>query len=113
MKKEETTVTWKIAFTKEEIGLMRVALMYTSFEPNQHWQASLYYPAKEDELTSMLTFNEFKKSFKENEKWVEEITDCELELWTEQKALLLKRLDEFKFAVWDLENKFAIIEKLK
>lgn len=113
MTTEKPSVSWAIAFKKEEIALMRTTLIFESLTPWMGWQPQQFMPAKEDELVALNTFKEFKKSFKKDDKWNEIITDCELEFGTEQKALLIKRVESFKVWVWDLETKYSILEKLK
>ena len=107
-KTPEVSVTWKIKFTKEEMNLIRVVLMFATWVVNEQWMMDPYTPEKDDELTSMLTFKETKKCIKD---W--KVIAGELELWTEQKALIIKRFDTMKLAVWELETKFELLEKLK
>ena len=112
-KKEKLSVSWEILFKKQEIWLMRWVLLYTSFVPNEHWELASFYPSKEDELVAMNTFKEFKKAFKEGKDGRSLIEDHKLLFWTDQKALIIRRLNDFQLWVADIEVKYDIIEKLK
>jgi len=112
-KTSEVSVTWLIKFSKEEIMLMRSIIMFTSFKQNAQGQLDFYVPGKKDELVCVNIYKEIKKAFQKNEQWRDEVVDKELEFGTMQKALVIKRLNEFPLSVTDLEIKYDLIEKLK
>lgn len=102
-----TEKTKKIKFDAVEIALIRFAMMFVNISDK-----TTFVYQKEDELTALMVFREFKKAIK-TENGVSNVLDAELEFSEPQKDLIRIRMDAMSMGVEDLDIKYRILDKMK
>lgn len=110
MPSKKIDITETISFTEKDIGILFFAMRFTSAEfDKQIMNYPTRKPDQTDKLTAMETFRELKKWLDDKNQYKK----CSLVLWTTQKALLIKYINEISRETADLENELNVLEKLQ
>lgn len=98
----------KTPLTAQEVWVAFASLRYKKFPSQNDW-GELRTFDKTEELTSLETFRELKKGI--SDKWL--LQDCELVLWSLQKEMIIKCVNEFSWTLDEIEHKISLISKLQ